>query len=144
MLDTLIIKLKDYLINDRPDLMVTLEQEGKVTTYLEDKIATITNLCENLLKEGKPAYIVEEVCMEELTKDLHPSKFNYLLLILEEEFETDYYRIKENGILYYEVINLMNVCEPVFERLGFTEETETDRSLRYAIISEIHLYLKSN
>ena len=81
--------------------------------------------------------------MNELTKDLRPSKFNYLTSILEEEFETDYNRLQESGILTYEVINLIEVCRPEFEALGFTVESEDNQHLRYVIIGAIKEYLET-
>lgn len=143
MQDILMIKLHEYIVRNNPDLLVTLDNEGKVVSYLEEKVASITTLVKQLLAEGKPSYIIEELCMEELTSDLPPSKFNYLLSVLEEEFKADYYRLKESGILTYEVINLIEVCKPVFETLAFTEENENNRHLRYAITGAIKEYLEN-
>jgi hypothetical protein len=87
--------------------------------------------------------IIEERCMAELTRELRPSKFNLLTSILEEEFETDYYRFQENGILPYEVLNVIEVCKPVFETFGFSDENEHDKHLRYAITGAIKDYLEN-
>src|SRR2546425_9471920 len=115
MQDILKIKLQDYIISNHPDLLIILQEERKVTSYLNEKVATVDSLLEQSLAESKPDYIIEELCMEALISELPPSKFNYLCSILEEEFETDYYRFKESGTLTYEVINLINVCTSAFE-----------------------------
>jgi hypothetical protein len=79
--------------------------------------------------------------MEALTKDLRPSRFNYITAILEEEFETVYQQLLQTGTLPYEVINLIDSCTPVFETLGFTEDKTEDANLRYAIMGTIADYL---
>lgn len=142
MQEVLIAKLHQYIIDNNPDLLITLQQEERVSGYLKEKVAAIAPMLDELLAVNTPAYIIEEHCMDELTKDIRPSKFNYLISVLEEEFEPDYYRLKESGILTYEIINLIEVCRPVFNALGFTEERESDRHLRYAITGVIKEYFE--
>jgi len=88
-----------------------------------------------------PEYIIEEVCMEELTKDLRPSKYNYISNILEEDFEFAYQQFQKAGTLLYEVGNIIGQCESVFQTLEFTEENEDNRQLRYAVTGIIDKYL---
>jgi len=143
MQEVLIAKLHQYMADNNPDLLITLQQESSVSDYLREKVAAIDFLLNELLASGTPAYIIEERCMDELTKELHPSKFNYLISILEEEFETDYYRLKESGLVTYEVINLIDICLPVFDALSFTGENENDRRLRYAITGAVKEYFEN-
>src|SRR5665647_3415949 len=110
---------------------------------VEQKIFNAQPLAFQLLAENKHGYIIEELCMSELTIDLRLSKFNYILSVLEEEFEEDFLRINESGLLTYEIINLIIESETVFETLGFTEVNEQNRMLRYAIASTIRQYLES-
>lgn len=141
MQEVLITKLHDFLIHNNMDLLIALQQESRVSNYINEKVDSITPLLEKLLAENIPGYMIEEQCMNELTKDLHPSKFNYIISILEEEFETDYYRFKDKGIVTYEVINLIEACRSMFESLGFTRENEDDRDLRYAVTGAVKEYL---
>ncbi len=143
MQEVLIAKLHQYITDNNPDLLITLQQEGSVSGYLREKVAAIDLLVNELLASGTPAYIIEERCMDELTKELRPSKYNYLISILEEEFEADYYRLKESGLLTYEIINLLESCSPVFETSSFTEENENDRHFRYAIIGTVKEYFEN-
>lgn len=143
MQEVLIAKLHQYITDNNPDLLITLQQEGIVSSYLQEKVAAIDLLMNESLGSGTPAYIIEERCMDELTKELRPSKFNYLISILEEEFEADYYRLKENGLLTYEVINLIEICTPVFEALSFTVENENNRHLRYVITGAVKEYFEN-
>jgi len=136
-------KLWTYIVHNNPDLMLNLQQDFSVTHYLEEKINGIQPLTSQLLAENKPRYIIEELCMTELTKDLRPYKFNYICNILEEEFEQDFLRIKESGLLIYEIVNLISESETVYETLGFTEINEQDQMLRYAITGTIRQYMES-
>ncbi len=142
MQEVLIKKLFQYISDNNPELLITLQNETGVSNYLKEKVAAISPMLDALLATDTPAYLIEEHCMDELTKELRPSKFNYLISILEEEFEADYYRLQDNGILTYEVINLIEVCKPVFEIFGFSEENESDMHLHYAITGALQEYLE--
>lgn len=140
MQEILINKLHEYIRENNPDMLLQLEEDSKVTEYLSNKISTIDGLLEQLDKE-QPAYIIEEACMDILTQDLLPSKFNYICGILEEEFEATYHQLHESGMLPFEVINLINHCQPVFDTIGFTDENEDNRELQYSITGAIGEYL---
>ena len=134
-------KLRAYIAGNNPDLLISLQGDLSVTSYLEDKVSSVIPMAQDLIGQGKPQYIIEELCMNELTADLRPSKFNYIKNILEEEFTDDYKRLVETGVLTYEIINLIETCKEVFETFEFSETNEDDRFLRYAIVAEIHDYL---
>lgn len=136
-------KLHRYLVNNNPDLLIRLQQDKAVGTYLKEKVEAVDVLMHDLISTGTPAYLIEEECMDELTRELRPSKFNYLSTLLEEEFTPIYYQLVETGLLTYEIINLIQTCTPVFEAFGFTEASEDDRHLRYAVTGVVNEYLQS-
>ena len=136
-------KLWTFIVHNNLDLMLNLQQDFSVTSYLEMKVFNVWPLVSQLLAENNPEYVIEELCMEELTKDLRPSKFNYIQGVFEDEFEEDFLRIKESGMLTYEIINLITESETVFETLGFMQDNEQDRMLRYAIAGTIRQYMES-
>lgn len=142
MQEILINKLLEYIRENNPELLIQLEEEDKVAEYLSNKISTIESLLDNWEK-GQPAYIIEVACMDILTQDLRPSKFNYICAILEEAFESSYQQLHESGVLKFEVINLINHCQPVFDTIGFREENEDNWELRYTITGAISEYLES-
>jgi hypothetical protein len=144
MLESLNNKLLDYIRDNNPDVLFQLEQEAGLTQYLNQKINDITDLIESLKKEGRPGYLIETICLEQMTADLRPSKYNYICTILSEEFEAEYSRIVEAGLLQYEGINIVIHCLPVFEDLRFSEETADSRFTRYAIAGMISEYFDSN
>ena len=141
MQEALLTKLHQYININNPDLLLKLEENNETTVYLNDKVKQIKSLLEELQKANEAAYIVEEFCMNALTKDLCPSKFNYIKNILEEEFEFAFYNLEKSGVLLYEIINIINQSEEVFKAFDFNEENEDDRQLRYAITGIISEYL---
>ena len=131
------------MINNNPDMWLDLQASFMLTRYLKQKVYALQPFLAVLLAENKPSYIIEELCLNELTKDLRPSKTNYIRDLLEEEFGEEFLRMKETGTLTYETVNLTAACKPVFETLGFNEEKEGDRELHYAIAGAIKDYLES-
>ena len=142
MQQTLMNKLHEYIRENNPDLLFQLEEDGKVTEYLSDKISTVSALIKQT-ENGKPAYIIEDACMDVMTQDVRPSKFNYISNLLHEEFESTYIQILESGILKFEVINLTNQCQSVFDDLNFSVENEDNEFIRYAILGSIGEYLEA-
>ena len=141
MQELLKIKLRDYLQSNRPDLLISLQQDGKTGIYLDDKVESLDGLPERLLAEGRPPYIITELCMIALTADLGESRFQLLVEILDTDFLPMADSLRINGLLTYELINLMEECAPVFEEMGFNEE---DRMLRYALTGTIQEYAERN
>lgn len=141
MQETLIRKLHDYIRENNPDLLVTLQEENRLDNYLRENVASVDGLIQQFISENRPPPIIEELCMEELTKPLKPSRFNYLKSVLEEEFKGDFERLQESGVLTTELVNLLTACDEVFDELEFSSANEDDRMLRYTVTGAIHEYL---
>ncbi len=141
MKENIINKLREYIRENNPDLLMQLEEDVKITEYLSDKVNTINALIDQQDKK-RSAYIIEEVCMDVLAQDLRSSKFNYLSSILQEEFENTYLQLQKSGTLKFEIINLIKECQPVFNDLNFSEANEDNQFLRYAIVGTISEYLE--
>jgi hypothetical protein len=131
--------LYQYISDNNPDVLVSLENEAGVTEYLHQMLSTVTHL---LSREGIPDHIMEEECMEVLTADLKPSKYLYIAGILEEEFPSDHLLFQSLGVLQFEIINMIDYCGTAFQA-GFTEDNEDDNYLRYLITGAISEYLDS-
>jgi len=137
-------KLLEYIRDNNPDILFELEAKGRLIIWLSEKISIADLLIQQLKDQHLPEYEIEETCMDVITKDLRPSKYNYILNLLDEEFEVDYNRLLQSGLLQHEVINIVNHGLSVFDDLKFSEETENDRFTRYAITGMISEYLESN
>lgn len=142
MQESLLKKLHNYISEHHPDLLFKLQEKQQVTDYLKTKISVIDSLLEELTAGNLPLYIIEQRCMEVLTSDLRPSKYDYIQNILLEDFQKDYERLQQSGILTTEVINMIQACDPVFEELGFSEDNEDDRHLQYAVTGAIKEYFE--
>jgi len=141
MQELLIRKLHEYIRDNNPDLLLTLQEEDRVTEYLQEQVAALDDMILALIAENKPMAVIEPLCMDELTKPLRPSRFNYLKGVLEDEFPTSYERLRHQGLLTTELINLITACDDVFDEATFSEDNEDNRYLRYAIIGAVHDYL---
>jgi hypothetical protein len=63
--------------------------------------------------------------------------YDYVRLVLEEEFLEIYLRFINHGILHYELTNILELCAPLMEGLD-----EDDRFLKYEVIGTIADYLQ--
>ncbi len=143
MKEILMSKLFEYIRDNNPDILFELEASQSVTVWLSDKVESISLFIEQVIKQGLPEYEAEEICMIELTAALKPSKYNYLLNLLEEEFSNKYNQFLASSLLQHEVSNMITHCKPVFDDLNFSEENEDNQFLRYAIINSVNEYLNS-
>jgi hypothetical protein len=134
-------KLWAYIVHNNPDLMLSLQEDHSVTWYLQEKVSAVMPMIAQLLGEGKPQHLIEEICFNEMTEELKPSRYQYIRSVIEEEFNADFKRMKENGTLTYEVVNLIEACNNIFSDFDFNSENEANRHLRYAIIGQVHDYL---
>mgnify|MGYP001637819752 CR=1 FL=1 len=134
-------KLWAYIVHNNPDLMFNLQEDYSVTRYLDEKVNGIMPMAERLLGEHKPLYVIEELCIKEMTEELRPSRFLYLREVLEQEFPYDWQRLREDGLLTYEIINMMESCREIYESFNFSVQNEDDQLLRAAIIGQVHEYL---
>jgi hypothetical protein len=139
----LITKLYQYMQQNNPELIVQLEETGSLTQYLSDNVSAIENDIADLEQQAVPGFEIEETCMNKLTAHLKPSRYNYILQLLEDDFENIYTDFVAAGILQTETISLVNFCKEVFDDLVFTEEHEDNRFIRYAITGMIRAYLES-
>lgn len=144
MKEILIGKLLEYIRDNNPDILFALEAEDKLRVWLYDKVSAAGQLLKQLNNSKQPEYIIVETCLEEITKELRPSRYNYILNLLETEFETDYKLLFQSGLLQHEVVNMINYCNSTFDDLRFSEENEDNQFIRYAITGAVSEYLDSN
>lgn len=144
MKELLIRRLHSYLLEHHMDLLISLQEDHRLKEYLHRKVASVKDYWETLQAERRPDYVIEALCMEELTGDLRPSRFEYVRNLLEEEFGADYRRMLSCGILSYEVINLAGACEPIFEIYGLSGDSDERRDLHRAVTGMIAEYVSKS
>jgi Domain of unknown function (DUF1896) len=143
MKEILQTKLFEYIRDNNPDILFVLVAEATVTIWLSENVNAVDILISQLKEEGLSDYEIEETCMDIITKNLRPSKYNYICNLLEEEFEQHYQQLSQTGLLQHEVINMIHHCETTFDDIKFSEETEDNQFLHYAIIGAVSDYLDS-
>jgi hypothetical protein len=137
MREILKTKLCEYLTENSPDVIVALNKDNSLGEFLEKMVDSLGETPTELLSAGTPSYLVEEICMEDLTVGFRPSRFNYLSLQLEQEFSSTYASWLDKGSLQSNLLGLLQDCAPVFNNLGFHDEWEKDKDLQLEIIRMI-------
>lgn len=133
-------RLLGYISQNFPELLSEGADENAALDIRERVESAMTRF-QQAVREGHPAYIAEEFCIQELAEGLGPSRFQYVLSVLEEEFPAEYESFHKAGILTWEVLNMLKACQQIFDELEFSFETEDQRPIRYAIIAQVHDYL---
>ncbi len=144
MKEILVGKLLEYIRDNNPDVIFALEAEDKLRLWLYSKVDSVQSIWQQMETDKQPAYIIVENCLNELTRELKPSRYNYILNLLEQEFEKDYKWLQQSGLLQHEAVNMISYCESVFNDLKFSEENEDNHFIQYAICGAISEYLDSN
>lgn len=133
-------QLRQYIAENYPEMVHQFNPDVPFTTYLSDQIKLIEPLMDELMAQGHTSDEIQNLCFKELIKDFYPSKYRYLLEIIEAEFPSEYDTFSNLGILKFTVMNIMTQCEAAFEAFDFSEETLDDRFMRYQMIAEIQIY----
>lgn len=108
-------RLWRYVIENRPDLMISLNNRQGMSGFLKEKVEAIMPTAKNLLGLGMEDALAEEYCFNEITKDLRPSHYKYILNNLRKNFPDEYKRYTETGMLLQEIISLIDYTNEVFE-----------------------------
>ena len=133
-------QLENYLVQHNPELIISLQHRA-LDQYMEEKLARHLPQFNAFIVNGKACDLISRVVMKVLTADLRPSKYDYLHNLLKEEFTEDYLRLRENGTLTQEIVQLIALCTPIFSALHFSEAKLNDKLIRHAICWQIDQYL---
>jgi hypothetical protein len=140
MKELLTRQLRNYIIDNHPDLWIYLLEDKKQEEYLHSSIDVIDTLLDKLIAENHPPYMIGEVCMEELTRPLRPSGYQFVKNIAEEKYPKQFEALQRSGILLTELANIVAICGPIFEVFNFSEATEDDDYLQESITLAIKGY----
>jgi hypothetical protein len=141
MKEKLVSRFREHIQENYPELLLHLLEENRLEDYLHEQINSIELLINELTRKHSSASVIEDLCIDELTRVIRPSRYNYLHDLLQDEFGHDYERLLDKGTLTTELINMIPVCEPVFEELKFSDDNEDDMYIRYAVMGAVHEYL---
>lgn len=142
MLQHLSILYLDHLKMHYPDLLSKWQQTGILKEIIEQELHRVKPLMEQSAVDQIHPNDVLQRCLFELTEALPPSRFDYIKELLSIEFEVLHEQLLSSGLLPYESMNLIQHCEPVFEKLNFSLTNQDDRFIRYAVIAGISEYFE--
>lgn len=141
MENEILYELRDYVIRNHPDLVLSLPPAVSVTQFLKDKIASARPTIEKMkTAQLADAYIIQAV-VRSITSEFKPSKFKYIKTVLMEEFPREHNDFFVKGVITFEVIKVMELCKDLFETFDFSEGGVHSNFLRHAVIARIHGYL---
>lgn len=133
-------KLKAYITINNPDLLLRLERELELNTYLEGKISSAMPTILDLLAADKPGHVIEELALQHITTELRPSRYSYVLEMLRDRFLVHYERLSEIGMLQYVTLEILERCQEVFDEHDFKERNKDSAWLQALIRVRIRDY----
>lgn len=133
-------KLKAYITINNPDLLLRLENDLALNGYLEERVSAAMPLILDLLAADKPGHAIEELALQQMTAELRPSRYNYILEILKDRFGSHYERLTEIGMLQYVTLELLERCQEVFDEHDFKERNKDSAWLQALIRAKIRDY----
>ncbi|PWS32197.1 hypothetical protein [Pedobacter paludis] len=136
--------LWNYILENNPDLMFSLQCNGQVECYLREKTDGIMPLAVSMEQEGAALEAIVKNCLETLTRQLRPSKYLYMRDLMKSEFPREYTALREAGVLTQRVILMIDACKEIFEAYDFSMATESDRFLRYAVTQKVSSILNTH
>lgn len=137
-------KLREHIINDYPDLMLRLQGKNQFESYLGQKVMSVLLTAKRMINDGFGESETVENAIEVLTDDLKPSRYQYIVNVLSQEFEKEHESLTNSGLLLFEAVNLVRYCQPVFTSMALSEKTVDDRQIYLAVTGMIKEYFEHN
>ncbi|WP_157370205.1 hypothetical protein [Aquiflexum balticum] len=113
---------RKYIAENNPDLIVRMEGNESMKRYISDKVSTSMVLAKTLKEQGSTDTEILDTCLESMVSDLKPSKFRFVKDLMEKNFKKKYDQLTETGVLTYEIINIIENHDHLFEKHGFREK----------------------
>lgn len=142
--ERLIGNLWAFIKINNPELALELQESDREDEYLNAKVDSVYDYFLQLTNAKTSHEAIDELCMNRLTADLQPSRFNYLTAVLKDEFCGIYRIWYQKGRRVELTIKLTGFCKPVFDLMGLRCEKPTHDCLYYAITEQIQAYLREN
>ncbi|SIN77882.1 hypothetical protein [Chitinophaga niabensis] len=137
----LLEQFRAYIVTHHPELILRNQQEYPLSQYIRESMQSILPTLQYLEDQGKPEHEVLDLCMKEMIKKLGPSKADYLREVLKTEFPKEHHALNKVGTLTQNVVDLIRLCDEVFDAYGFSENNKDSNQLWIAIIVVVHDYL---
>lgn len=133
-------KLHSYLIENHPDLCLSLVQKGTMFTYVDNKVQSVISLYQQLRAGGLSEYKAELQCFSKLKEEIGPSRYHYICNVLKEQFYDKYLLLRESGELTNLVLKIVTSCQVYFTDFAFSTEPENNHLLYQAVCLHLSEY----
>ena len=137
----LLEKYRVYITTHNPELVLMNQDIYPLSRYIRERMDQVMPTLKYLQDIGKPEHEVIALCLDHLTRELKPSKADYLREVLETEFPREQHTLRQAGTLTYNVVALIRHCDEVFGSFGFRENHTGSTLLRHAVIARVQDYL---
>ena len=137
----LLERFSAYVVDHHPELVMKSPVEYPLSQWVRERMTAVLPTLKFLQDKGAPVHVVIATCMEELTRDLRPSKADYLSEVLAKEFPREQRTMVQARTLTYNVVELIRHCDEVLQNFGFRESNVGSTLLRHAVIAEVAEYL---
>ncbi|WP_354375900.1 hypothetical protein [Pedobacter africanus] len=129
--------LTAYVAENNPELAITLSPKVSMIDFLNGKVQLVLPVAARLIQSGKSKDEVIRACINIMTVELRPSRYQYIRGLVESDFPEDFLRMQANGVLKAEVVHLVCSAAIIFRSFDFSEETAQSNLLRHAIVAHI-------
>jgi hypothetical protein len=85
--------------------------------------------------------MVAELCLNDLTEDLRPSRYDYIMALLHDDYPGHYADFKQGGSLRHQVMCMVESCKAIFDNLDFKEENAESNLVYQSILIGMQQYL---
>jgi hypothetical protein len=129
--------LLGYIKENNPDLLMQLDEDDALHAWVIEKIHEV----ELVLGDAKARRVPDNEFMDLMTVDLKPSKFHYMRDLLEDQFPEEFDQLLASGELRFEVIQMIGLCNHLFEAMPLREDIDENAQLDHAVKTVMTNYL---
>lgn len=141
-METLKEKVYEVMVENNPDLIVSLQTENGVTSFIESLVESKRATIETILRSNHQPNEKEEEILNELMSELVPSRFHYVRDLFSSNYKEKYEEFLQLGMVNTIVMNLLEFCGKIFERHGFSNMTEDSPWLQFEILASMEAYFE--
>jgi len=143
MEEVLMSRFQEYVVRHNPELVLKSRDSFPASRMIRERVESVLPTLKFLQDQGRDEADIISICMEILTRDLRPSKADYIRELIRTEFPVEHAALIERGLLTEAAVELMGRCSEHFVVSGFGEHNDGGMFLVHAIIAETSAYLNS-
>ncbi|MEO6684698.1 MAG: hypothetical protein ABIN24_01990 [Dyadobacter sp.] len=140
--DSLSLKVKNFIHPQASVFMDGEDTAGVPDLFTAQTLASVRLYFEQLLQDGCPQYIAEELCLNQICEPFSPLKNDLLYTVMDREFSRVLENWKHKNIQGFEIENLALACWPVLDRIEQSHQPEESQQIYNRLTGFIYKYLR--